>query len=198
MPGLPELISLGLLFVMCFISTWMIPVPITAYVMWLGQYDFPWLVVGVATIGTLLGWTTFEPVLARLLKKRPHWADRIPTSYQALFLRQTGLFLFLFNAAPFPIDPIRLLAVVNGYPRERLLIIMGVARLIRNFMLVVLGAVLVRYTLLFWAVLGVFMILPLILGRFFQLSVTGVDKQAVIDELADELRTAGVSQTPQK
>src|SRR5690606_30585878 len=62
---------------------------------------------------------------------------------------------------PFPFDPIRFLALLNRYDRIRFVVILGFARLVRNITLVTIGALLAQYKLLFWAVFGIFMLLPL-------------------------------------
>jgi membrane protein YqaA with SNARE-associated domain len=162
------LAGLTALFLISFLGSGPFPLPLTVTILWLGQFHFPVLVVLVSTSGTLLGWISMEGVLRRWIHRKPEWAGRIPASYQRFFLRQTGFWLFVFNALPFPVDFIRFLALLNHYSRWRLLVILTVARLIRNTLLVCLGMALVKHQALFWMLLVAFLGLPLLMGRIWQ------------------------------
>lgn len=164
--GLPVdlLMWLGLvfLFIISFLGNMPLPFPVTVTVMWLGQFDFPVAVIAVATVGQLLGWACLDQRIKRWLLKYPRFVRAIPPVYNRFFLRQTGLWLFIFNAFPFAMDPIRLLALLNDYSRTRFLVIMGISRLIRNTMLVLMGATLAPYKGLFWGALVALMLLPIV------------------------------------
>lgn len=162
------LISLGLLalFLISFFGSGPIPLPLTATVLWLGQFHFPWLVVLVATAGTLLGWICLQGVLKQWVLKNPQVTQRIPVAYQRFFLRRVGFWLFVFNALPFPLDFMRFLALLNNYNPTRMLVILTVSRLIRNTMLVMIGAALAEHQLLLWSVMIGFMGVPLLLSRW--------------------------------
>ncbi len=160
----PELLSwLGLaaLFVMSFIGASPIPIPfpLTVTILWLAQVREPVVVIAVATVGTLAGWSCLETVFRRW-SQRPRIQNSVPVAYQRFFLKQTGWWLFFFNALPFPWDPMRLLALLNDYPRQRFLAILGMSRAIRNTILVTIGGMLAPSKLLFWAVLILFLLLP--------------------------------------
>lgn len=162
-----SLILLGLLalFLISFFGSGPVPLPLTATVMWLGQFHFPALVIGVATLGTLMGWICLEGVLRRWVMNNPNITRNIPVAYQKFFLRRTGFWLFVFNALPFPWDFMRFLALLNNYNRRRLLIILTVSRLIRNTLLVFLGAALAKHQILFWSLLIGFLAMPLVIKR---------------------------------
>jgi hypothetical protein len=162
-----SLIVLGLLalFLISFFGSGPVPLPLTATVMWLGQFHFPVLVIGVATLGTLTGWVCLEGVLRRWVMNNPKVTRNIPVAYQKFFLRRTGFWLFMFNALPFPLDFMRFLALLNNYNRRRLLIILTVSRLIRNTLLVYLGAALAEHQVLFWLMLVAFLAMPLLMRR---------------------------------
>jgi membrane protein YqaA with SNARE-associated domain len=164
--ALPDgaLLALGLvaLFVMSFIGASPVPIPfpLTITIMWLGQFNAPVLVVLAATLGTVAGWYRLESTFKRWIQV-PKLQKTIPAAYQRFFLRQTGLWLFFFNALPFPWDPMRFLALANDYPRGRCLLVLGTSRVIRYTLLVTIGALLAPYKVWFWAALIGFMILPI-------------------------------------
>lgn len=160
--------GLAALFLISFFGSGPVPLPLTATVLWLGQFHFPVLVVGVATAGTLLGWICLQGVLRRWVQNQPQVAQKIPVAYQKFFLRRTGLWLFLFNALPFPLDFMRFLALLNNYNPKRLLIILTISRLIRNTMLVMIGAALAGQQLLLWSVMIGFLLVPFVLNRFMK------------------------------
>jgi membrane protein YqaA with SNARE-associated domain len=168
--ALPDgaLLSLGLvaLFVMSFIGASPVPIPfpLTITIMWLGQFNSPVLVVLAATLGTVAGWYRLESTFKRWIQA-PKLQKAIPASYQRFFLRQTGFWLFFFNALPFPWDPMRFLALANDYPRCRCLLVLGTSRVIRYTILVTIGALLAPYKVWFWAALIGFMILPVLMDR---------------------------------
>ncbi|HEY9685619.1 MAG TPA: hypothetical protein V6C52_01445 [Coleofasciculaceae cyanobacterium] len=166
------LFALGLvaLFVMSFIGASPVPIPfpLTITIMWLGQFNSPVLVVLAATLGTVAGWYRLEATFKRWIQA-PKLQKAIPASYQRFFLRQTGFWLFFFNALPFPWDPMRFLALANDYPRGRCLIVLGTSRIIRYTILVTIGALLAPYKMLFWAALIGFMILPILMDRALRL-----------------------------
>ena len=160
--------GLAALFLISFFGSGPVPLPLTATVLWLGQFHFPMLVVAVATAGTLLGWLCLQGVLRRWVHSHPQVAQKIPVAYQKFFLRRTGLWLFLFNALPFPLDFMRFLAILDNYSPRRLLMILTVSRLIRNAMLVMIGSALAAHQLLLWSVMIAFLLTPLALNRFMK------------------------------
>ena len=163
-----EVLGLLALFVLSFLGCSSLPVPLTATVLWLGQFDMPWWIIGIATVGNLIGWLCMEGFLRRWVLKRPHLARGIPVSYQKLFLRQTGFWLFVFNALPFPLEFMRFLALLNNYNRCRLTIIFTLARLCRNILLVFLGASLASHQAALWLLMGMLLVAPLLIQRIFQ------------------------------
>jgi membrane protein YqaA with SNARE-associated domain len=161
------LMWLGLfaVFVISFLGSGPIPLPLTATILWLGQFHFPILIVFIATAGTLLGWICLQGILKQWISSQPQLAQKIPIAYQKFFLRRTGLWLFIFNALPLPLDFIRFLALLNNYNPTRLLVILTVSRLIRNTMLVAIGAALARHQLLLWSVMIGFLVVPLLIEQ---------------------------------
>lgn len=168
MPELWFLWGLVSVFAISFLGSGPIPLPLTAVVMWLGQFHMPVLVVVSATAGTVLGWLCLERTLCRWVFRHPEVMQKIPVAYQKLFLRRTGFWLFLFNALPFPLDFMRFLALLNGYSRTRLILILTFSRLIRNTMLVLIGAALAQHQALLWGAMGAIMLLPLLLNKLWQ------------------------------
>ncbi len=162
------MLGLAGLFLISFLGSGPVPMPLTVTILWLGQFQIPVLVIGVATVGSVLGWLALEGVLRRWVKTCPQMLDRLPSAYRALFLRNTGFWLFVFNALPLPLDFIRFLALLSNYNRVRLTVILAVARLIRNTSLVCLGAALAKHQILLWVVMFGFLLLPLPFGRFLQ------------------------------
>jgi membrane protein YqaA with SNARE-associated domain len=136
--------------------------------MFLARFHIPVLVVVVATVGSVLGWLALGAPLRRWMQSKPHLQNYVPAAYQRVFLRRTGLWLFLFNALPFPFDPIRFLALLNDYSRVRSTVVLAFARLARNIMLVTIGALLAQYKLLFALALVVFMVLPILLDKIMR------------------------------
>jgi len=163
-------LMLGLLavFVISFLGSGPFPLPLTAVVMWLGQFHMPVLVVVSATVGTLLGWLCLEGVLRRWVFNHPEATQKIPVAYQKFFLRRTGFWLFVFNALPFPLDFMRFLALLNNYNRKRLLIILTISRLLRNIMLVMIGAALAEHQALLWGAMVAIMVVPLLVSKLLQ------------------------------
>lgn len=167
----------GLLILFCisFLGSAPVPLPLTATVLWLGQFKTPVVVVFVATLGSLLGWLCLEGVLKRWVQRKPQLVERIPSAYRQLFLKRLGLWLFVFNALPLPVDFMRFLALISDYSRVRLALIFTAARLVRNTLLVLLGAALARHQGWLWLGMGVLLLLPLSIRRFFQAIPTASD-----------------------
>jgi hypothetical protein len=169
---MPDLwLAMGLfgVFAISFLGSGPFPLPLTAVVMWLGQFHIPVLVVLSATAGTLLGWLCLEGVLRRWVFRHPEATRKIPVAYQKFFLRRTGFWLFIFNALPFPLDFIRFLALLNNYDRKRLLVILTISRLIRNTSLVLVGAALAQHQALLWGTMVAVMVVPLLIGKLLAL-----------------------------
>lgn len=186
----PDMFVPGLifLFVISFVGTIPFPLPITITVVLLGQFGHPWWVVTVGTLGSVLGWAALEGVLRRWLESRPRLKNAIPAAYQRFFLKNTGFWLFVFNAIPFPFDPIRFLALLNGYPRSRFLLNMTASRTVRNTILVLIGMLLAPYKLLFWGALVLLMLLPLVIERLFFRRVFHEEVPVIPPELAESSR----------
>lgn len=182
MPDLWLLSGLVAVFFISFLGSGPIPLPLTAVVMWLGQFHIPVLVIVSATAGTVLGWLCLEGTLRRWVIRRPQLTRGIPVAYQKLFLRRTGFWLFVFNALPFPVDFMRFLALLNGYNRSRLLMVLTFSRLIRNTMLVMIGSALAQHQALLWGAMGAIMLLPLLLNKLWQiLPLPSNDKASFIE-----------------
>ena len=150
------------LFVMTFIGNGLIPLPITAYILWMGQFQMPIPVILVGTLGTVVGWVMTEHWFRRLCENKPFLQKTIPVYYHELFQKQPGLCFFVFNALPFPWDPTRLLALLHCYAPLRLTGFLAAGRLVRYTLLVTLGAVLARYQYAFWGVLGFLLLVPVL------------------------------------
>jgi membrane protein YqaA with SNARE-associated domain len=165
MSDVSMLYGLLAVFTISFLGSGPVPLPLTAVVLWLGQFHFPML---VATAGTLVGWLCLEGVLRRWVLRHPEITQKIPVAYQKFFLRRTGFWLFVFNALPFPLDFMRFLALLNHYNRARLLIILTLSRLVRNTMLVMIGAALAPHQPLLWGAMAAFIAVPLLVGKLMQ------------------------------
>ena len=165
MPHLPMEMLIGLLtlFVVSFLGSSFLPLPVTITIIYLGQFHFPVWVVLVGTAGTVAGWLAMRGFFGKMLARKPALAERIPASYQRFFLRHTGFWLFVSNALPFPVDFMRILAFVNGYNPRRMVILIGLGRLVRNALLVWLGRSVAAHPILFWLVMLLFLLLPPIL-----------------------------------
>ncbi len=168
MPDLGLLLGLLAVFVISFLGSGPFPLPLTAVVMWLGQFHIPVLVVLSATAGTLLGWICLEGVLRRWVFRHPEATQKIPVAYQKFFLRKTGFWLFIFNALPFPLDFMRFLALLNNYDRKRLLIVLTISRLVRNTSLVLIGEALARHQALLWGAMIGMMVVPLLVSKVLE------------------------------
>ncbi len=151
------------LFVVSFLGSSFLPLPVTITVIRLGQFHFPVLVILVGTIGTVLGWIAMRGFFGKLLARKPALVDRIPKSYHRYVLNRTGFWLFVSNALPFPVDVVRILAFVNGYSPTRMLWIIAAGRLVRNALLVCLGRAIMGHPLLFWGTMIFFLVLPPVL-----------------------------------
>lgn len=167
----------GLLILFCisFLGSAPVPLPLTATVLWLGQFKTPVAVLLVGTLGSLLGWLSLDGVLKRWVQRQPQVVERIPDAYRQLFLKRLGFWLFVFNALPLPVDFMRFLALISNHSRVRLALIFTAARLVRNTLLVVLGAALAQHQLWLWLGMGVLLILPLPIQRLLQSTATVSD-----------------------
>lgn len=163
-----EVSGLLLLLVISALGSSPFPVPLTITVLWLGQFGFPLMVVLVATLGSTLGWYLMANPMKRWFEKRPAYAEKIPAAYQQFFLKRTGLWLFLFNAIPFPFEPMRFLAIMNGYCLRRILMIQAAGRMVRYTILVSLGVALAEHKVLLWSAMILLLILPLVVKRVMQ------------------------------
>jgi membrane protein YqaA with SNARE-associated domain len=161
--------GLAFLFLVSFLGSTFLPLPVTVTIVWLGQFHFPVWVVLVGTLRTMLGWVVMERFFRNWLIRRPEMANRIPASYQRFFLRHTGFWLFFFNALPFPIDFMRLLALLNGYPSGRMMLILTAGRLVRNVLLVSLGMAAFQHQEIFWSLLIMLLLLPPLAERLMRL-----------------------------
>lgn len=179
---------LGALFILTFIGNGLLPLPITAYVLWLGQFHMPVPIVLVATLGTVLGARFMEPVFQKIIQSRSSVHQVIPRYYHAFFQKQPGLCIFVFNALPFPWDPSRVLAHLHGYPPSRLLGVLAIGRLFRYSLLVVMGAVLARYQVIFVLVLVAVIAIPILMWGLAKLKLALTSKSAKLE--AEEVGTA--------
>lgn len=160
--------GLAAIFLLSFLGSGPIPLPLTAVILWMGQFHYPVWVVLAATAGSLLGWLALERFIRRWVHNQPQMIERLPLGYRHIFLKNMGFWLFVFNALPLPLDFVRFLAVMKNYNRFRLAVILTLGRLIRNTLLVAIGAVLAKHQLWLWGVMLAFMLLPLPLGRVLQ------------------------------
>lgn len=157
---------LGLLglFIITFVGNGVIPLPITAVIVWMGQFHQPVWVVIIAMLGTMLGWWLMQHYLVQLVEKRPSLATRLPPGLQKAMLRHTALWAFIFNALPLASDPIRLIAVANQYDPKKLFVCIGLGRIVRYTLLVVAGSWLSQYQMLFNVILAALVIVPFVLS----------------------------------
>ncbi len=173
-------IWLVVLFCINFLGNGTIPLPISVYVIWLGQFDMALPVVIVGTLGTVLGWIFVgSRILQKMLQKNYEKASgamskeayqaeltqKIPPLYRALFLKRPLFAVFLFNAIPFPWDVMRILAVVSGINPSKLVMPLALGRIIRYSTLVSFGGVIAQYKGFLWVVIGL-LILPVLLRVF--------------------------------
>ncbi|WP_373532707.1 hypothetical protein [Vampirovibrio sp.] len=175
------------LFAISFLGSGPVPLPLTVSILWLGQFKMPVWVVLVATLGSLSGWLVLEKSVRKWAEERPELIHQIPTVYRQFFMKKLGLWLFLFNALPLPLDFIRFLALMSGYDRWRLAVILTMARLVRNTILVSLGAALAQHQVWLWAIMLGFMLLPLLVGQWFQ-AQPDEQSRAALPDSADAIR----------
>ena len=158
------LLCLGLLFFLTSVGNGIIPVPVTAYVLWMGHFNAPLMVIVTATTGSLLGWLVMGNLLQRYLFKKEQRAEtllaNIPPFYRQFFLKWPGVSVFFFNALPLPFDPMRVLAMANNYSPRRLLTALAIGRLVRYSVLVMTGVLLAPYKIYFWSAITLFVLLP--------------------------------------
>ena len=161
-------IGLGVLFLLTFFGIGPFPLPVTATLFWLGQYGHPGWTIATALLGTFSGWVTLHRALKPYLLKNTRWQCLIPSGYKRYLLEQAGWAIFLTNAIPLPWEPVRFLALINGYPGGRLLTALMLGRVIRYCLLVFAGALLAPYTGLFWTVLIALLMMPLAMDAFIR------------------------------
>jgi len=151
------------LFVLTFISNGAIPVPITFYVLWLGQFDMPIPVVLVGTVGSLLGWLLTAQKLSEWLPSQTlaQVNQHVPGVYRQLFMKSPSTAIFVFNAIPFPWDFSRVLALLYKVNPHTLTVPLTLGRIIRYGILISLGEVLCHINHWLWALLGL-MVLPIL------------------------------------
>jgi membrane protein YqaA with SNARE-associated domain len=150
-----------------FVGNGVFPFPISAYVLWLAQWLPIGLIVGVATLSSVAGWAVFLRVSSRFSLKAEAALAKVPKSYRQWFHRSPGLSLFLANAVPFPADPVRVIAWVEGYSTPKTLAWLCLGRLVRFSLLGVLGHWLAQFQQFFTVILVGFVLIPLFmhLGR---------------------------------
>lgn len=170
--------GLIILFIISFLGNGPIPLPLTATVLWLGQFGLPIPVILTATLGSLLGWLALERILRKWIQAKPEMVQRIPKAYRRVFMKNMGFWLFVFNALPLPLDFIRFLALFNGYNRARLVAILTISRLIRNTLLVTAGSLLAHNQGLLWGAMAGLLLLPLILNKLFQTEETAASQNS--------------------
>ena len=146
--------ALAGLFAMSLFGGGLAPLPISAYVLWMGKFHQPLAVIAVGTLGSMIGWLVVGRLMARVLPSPALTPVATPGA-------RTQWAVFLVNAAPLPLDPVRFLALRQGIaPRQVLWALTG-GRAVRYALLVFLGAALAPYSGLFWGLLAL-ILLPML------------------------------------
>ncbi len=167
------------LFVLTFVGNGTIPMPVTFYVLWLGQFDMPVAVIVIGTLGTITGWVLMAKYFVRwfpaLTSEKMN--KNIPGLYRRFFLKSPGWAIFMFNAIPFPWDFGRVMALVYKIEPTSLILPLALGRIIRYALLVYIGVALAQIREILWLVLGLLFI-PIILRVGRSLTLWGTDKFA--------------------
>ncbi len=160
-------IWLVVLFFLTFLGNGTLPLPITVYMLWMGQFDIPVQVVLIATVGTVSGWVFVGGSIHRLISGdvSTRITRKIPRFYHQLFLKNPGWAIFLWNSLPFPIDISRILALAYGIDPLRLVAPLTLGRIVRYSILVTLGGIMADYNWFFWVII-VLAVLPIVIKLF--------------------------------
>ena len=156
------IVGLLLLASMNAVANLYIPVPLTPTTLWMGQFHHPFVVIIVSTISNVAGWMLFNRYLYKGLNKYTRLISKLPKSYFNFFGKRTLLWVFIINSLPFPVDFIRLIAIANQCPPTPLTWAIGCGRLVRNTLLVFLGAWLFQYQYWFIGILAFLFLIPLL------------------------------------
>lgn len=164
---------LVVLFFLTFLGNGTLPLPITVYVLWLGQFDMPVPVVLIATAGTVTGWLFMGKHLSRLIpgSASTRLNRKIPGIYRQLFLKYPGWAVLVWNALPFPVDVSRVLALIQGISPASLAVPLALGRVIRYAILVTLGAIMASYNGFFWGLIAL-LVIPLVFKAFQKTDTT--------------------------
>lgn len=182
------------LFAIAFIGNGTVPMPVTFYVLWMGQFHAPLTVIGVGTLGTVLGWMVMAKHFSRwfphLISDRVH--NNIPTMYKKFFLKSPAWAIFIFNAVPFPWDVARVLAIVYKIEPDRVIIPLAFGRIIRYGLLVYIGVALSHIRNALWIALGVLFI-PVLVKVIKTIMDFGFNKPADLPPVVPIVQDDGFS-----
>ncbi|MBK8189831.1 MAG: hypothetical protein IPK79_05210 [Vampirovibrionales bacterium] len=152
--------ALAGLFVMSLFGGGLAPLPISAYVLWMGKFNHPWVVIFVGALGSMLGFLMLEPILRRLPSLGAFCAKRTPDKTESPSKNEpdgakiSPWAILLANALPLPVDPLRFLALKRGARPREILPALTAGRVIRYALLVFAGEALAPYAGFFWAILA--------------------------------------------
>jgi membrane protein YqaA with SNARE-associated domain len=133
------------------IASTTLPIPTNPIVLTVAKFFPPLLVALVATLGMVLANLMDYQIFSKLTRtggiKRLR-KTRIYKSWVKLFVKIPFLAISISAFIPMPVDFIRLLAILEGYPRLKFSIASFVGRLPRNLLLVMAGIVLPLWSVL--------------------------------------------------
>lgn len=124
------------------LNSGVIPFPTMTFAIFLGKSHSPFLVAAVGMLGSSVSSIVMYHLVTRLSKKervRRIENNRFIKSWKTLAKKSPFLSLVIFNAVPFPADPSRFFAIFNRYSVRRYAIAISLGRLVRYFLLAVLG-----------------------------------------------------------
>lgn len=128
-----------------------LPIPTNPIVLAVAKFFPPLLVAFIATLGMVLANLMDYQIFSKLTRtrgiKRLRRA-RIYKSWVKLFVKIPFLAISISAFIPMPVDFIRLLAILEGYPRLKFSVAGFLGRLPRNLLLVMAGVVLPLWSVL--------------------------------------------------
>ena len=126
------------------LNSGLIPFPTMTFTVFLGKSHSPFLVAAVGMAGSALSSIVAYYLIAKLSEKdciRRIENIRLIKSWKGLVRKSPFLSLVLFNAIPFPADPSRFFAILNGYSMGKYVMAISLGRYARYFLLAALGEI---------------------------------------------------------